>query len=60
MGLTQQQLADRVGVHVRTIRNSERGIHAPSKVFADNDFNELGAQGGVTEGRETPAMAARA
>ncbi len=31
LGLTQERLAKAVGVDVRTIRNTERGSHAPSR-----------------------------
>ena len=30
-GLTQEQLANKAGVHVRTIRNVERGLFTPSR-----------------------------
>lgn len=30
LGLTQRELAYQAGVHVRTVRNTERGTHAPS------------------------------
>lgn len=32
LGLTQQNLADRAGVHVRTVRNVEQGTFGPSPV----------------------------
>jgi transcriptional regulator with XRE-family HTH domain len=35
LGLTQEQLADRVGVNVRTIRNTERGVHPPNRRTRD-------------------------
>jgi transcriptional regulator with XRE-family HTH domain len=31
LGLTQEELARRAGVHVRTVRNNERGCYGPSR-----------------------------
>lgn len=35
LGLTQAQLANLAGVHVRTIRNTEGGVHQPNRKTLD-------------------------
>ena len=41
MGLTQEQLAARVGVEVETISRLERGVHSPSLSMLETLSGEL-------------------
>ena len=43
-GLTQEELARRAGVHVRTVRNAELGIHRPDRRSRGRLFAALGVE----------------
>jgi DNA-binding XRE family transcriptional regulator len=59
MGLSRQQLADRVGVHYQTIGYLERGEYSPSLVLAlrianalNKEFSELFSLTAPTKGKK--------
>jgi transcriptional regulator with XRE-family HTH domain len=44
LGLTQEELARRAGVHVRTVRNAERGIHRAGRRTLRRLFSTIGVE----------------
>ena len=44
LGLTQEDLARRAGVHVRTVRNAERGIHRAGRRTLRRLFSTIGVE----------------